>query len=399
MNKKKVILLLSIKVREFDFQRYDLYEFEKHKNYEIEAHELIEYVHPGFSTVFTKKFSSEKVKKFSTFLNWKDEILKQKKKYKDNLLIINEIQCTNLRSLKINFFLKRQDFCTINFSLSTHPSNAQLSFVKKINWLFKNLISNKKKILLFLEKKISSIFYKILNLQSKYLLIFNKNYLSNTNFKKGSSIILEGNNRDYNMFLKNKDIVEEKKRYGIFLDSPTPAHNIGDSFINGDNQSIKGTKLNWLNSVNRFLRLVENKLNIEILIAPHPKIEYLNNKLEIYGGRELISGKLFQSAKNAKLIISRDSSGAAFAAIYKIPAIFIFTNELKNLKTNFLDHQKKFANEFGVTPVNIDEKIPDIRLKELLKFKNNYYSNYINKYCSARNDNKVNFEVISKILE
>ena len=33
-----------------------------------------------------------------------------------------------------------------------------------------------------------------------------------------------------------------------------------------------------------------------------------------------------------------------------------------------------------------------------MKFDNESYQNYINKYCSARDDSKVNFEIISEIL-
>ena len=149
--KKKIILLLSIKIRDFDFKRYDLYEFQK-KGFEIEAHELIEYVHPGFSEVFTKKFSSEKIKKFNSFAPWKNYILEQKNKFKENLLIINEIQNTSFKSIRISFFLKKNKFKTINFSLLTHPDNAKLSFYKKIYWFIKNLFTNKKKSLFILKK-------------------------------------------------------------------------------------------------------------------------------------------------------------------------------------------------------------------------------------------------------
>ena len=179
---------------------------------------------------------------------------------------------------------------------------------------------------------------------------------------------------------------------------PTPAHNIGDSFITGDNKTVKGTKKNWLKSVNNFLDFIEEKLKIKIFIAPHPKIEYSSENLEIYNNRKVIKSELVRSSKNAKLIISRDSSGTAFAAMYKIPAVFIFTNELENLKNNFLDHQKKFANEFGLVPININEEISDEKLRQIMKFDYESYQNYINKYCSARDDSKVNFEIISEIL-
>ena len=110
MSKKKIILLLGIKIREFDFFRYDLYEFEKKRGFQVEAHELIDYTKPGFSKIFTKKFSSNKIKKFNSFNSWKKEILKQKKLFKDNLLVINEIGVANFKTLRINFLLKKKTY-------------------------------------------------------------------------------------------------------------------------------------------------------------------------------------------------------------------------------------------------------------------------------------------------
>ena len=84
------------------------------------------------------------------------------------------------------------------------------------------------------------------------------------------------------------------------------------------------------------------------------------------------------------MIISRDSAGAAFATINKIPSIFIYTNELVSLKNNFLIHQKKFAKEFGLEPINIDKKLTDDELEKILLFDTAKYNEYVKKYCTAR---------------
>ena len=44
-------------------------------------------------------------------------------------------------------------------------------------------------------------------------------------------LMIKGNSRDYNMFLKCKTSnVKLTKPFGLFLDSPTPVHNLGDLF-------------------------------------------------------------------------------------------------------------------------------------------------------------------------
>lgn len=403
MSKKKIILLLGIKIREFDFFRYDLYEFEKKRGFQVEAHELIDYTKPGFSKIFTKKFSSNKIKKFNSFNSWKKEILKQKKLFKDNLLVINEIGVANFKTLRINFLLKKRDIKNINFSGISHPDYTPntdympKNIIKKIYWFLLNLISNKKKIFIYFESRICSLIKILLNLKPNYILIFNKN--ENISSRKKNYLTVKGNSRDYNMFLKCKNKPKRnKKKYGIFLDSPAPVHNQGDLFITGDDISIRGTRKKWLRSLNNFFDFIEKKLNIEIFIAPHPKLEYSNELLKVYNGRRLLKEKLVLGSKNAKVIISRDSAAASFAAIYKVPAIFVYTNELKRLKNNFMNYQKNFANEFGLKPINIDTEISGEKLKELLTFKNDKYNRYVKKYCTARKDKKINYQIISDYI-
>jgi hypothetical protein len=393
--RKKIILLLSIKIREFDFFRYDLYEYEKELGYDVEAHELIDYVNPGFSKIFSKKFESTKIKKFSNFYSWKKEMLAQKKINQDNLFVINEIQSVDFRSLKVNYFLKKNKIKTLSYSLINHPEYENLNFSKKIFWFVKNLLTNNKKLLIFFESKISFFLSYLFGLYPNFILTFNRD---EKKIRK-NLLLIKGNSRDYNMFLKCKTSnVKLTKPFGLFLDSPTPVHNLGDSFIIGNKKNIRGTKENWLTSVNNFLEFIEKKLNLNMLIVPHPKIEYSEENLKIYNGRKLLKERLAAVSNNAKLIISRDSAGAAFAAINKIPSIFIYTNELVSLKSNFLIHQKKFAKEFGLQPINIDKKLTDNELEKILLFDTAKYNEYVKKYCTAREDNKINYQIISEIF-
>ena len=96
------------------------------------------------------------------------------------------------------------------------------------------------------------------------------------------------------------------------------------------------------------------------------------------------------------MIISRDSTGFSYAAIYNKPAIFMYNNELIQLNKNLINNQKKFANELGLNPVNIDNNYSK---KQILKFKNfnrNSYLSYVKKYLSSRKDRKINYQVIKE---
>ena len=85
MKKKLIIFLLGIKVRKFDYERFDADIIEKSNKMEFEFHELVDFINPGFSKVFTAdRLTDHKTKIFSNFENWKKEIIDKKKKNKKN---------------------------------------------------------------------------------------------------------------------------------------------------------------------------------------------------------------------------------------------------------------------------------------------------------------------------
>ena len=88
----------------------------------------------------------------------------------------------------------------------------------------------------------------------------------------------------------------------------------------------------------------------------------------------------------------------AYAAIYKKPVIFIFSNEFKNKKNNFLENHRLYAKQFNTEPVNINEKLSINKLTNLFFVDNKNCSRYTRKYLTARTDNKKNYQVIGKLI-
>ena len=121
MSEKLIIILSGIKVRKFDFLRFDVEEFKSQLKYNVQFHELIDYVYPGFSEVFTNTFQSENIKKFSNYEDWKNNITLLKKKFGKNILIINQIDNKNFKSIKINYLIKKLGIKSIFFSNIDHP--------------------------------------------------------------------------------------------------------------------------------------------------------------------------------------------------------------------------------------------------------------------------------------
>lgn len=397
MSKKKIIIfLLSIKVRKFDYIRFDADILENRNKTEFEFHELTDFIHPGFSKKFTAdRLISDKVKSFSSFDSWKKEILKQKDEKK--LIVYNSIPISNLESFKINFFLSRKKFITIEPSNLDHPIFLTGDNIYKIKWLIRNIIFNKKKIWFFIKSNFFKILKNILKIEPKFFL---KCGLYPQEIEKNNRVkILKGHSKDYNIHLKTKKIFFNYKRnqsYGLYLESPTPEHNIGDLYIMSGDQNSLGTAKNWLKSLNNFFNVVEKSLKIKILIAPHPKIKHLETFSSLYNGREILKEKTSIVSRNSKLIISRHSTAMSFAAIYKIPSIFVYNNELKLLNPNFIINQKKFANALGQNPINMDENFTKNEIIDLLKFNKKYYEKYIKLYHTSRNDEMLNIDIIEQ---
>ena len=400
MKKKLIIFLLGVKVRKFDYERFDADVIKKSNKMEFEFHELVDFINPGFSKVFTAdRLTDHKTKIFSNFENWKKEIIDKKKNYKNNLFVYNTIRVSNFESFKINYFLFKNKFTTIEPSNLDHPTYAPDNTIYKIKWLIRNIFFNQKKILFFLKNRFFSLLKKFLEIKPNFYLKCGS--IPNEYEKKKGVKILNGHSRDYNMYIKTKNInfySKDTKKYGLFLESVTPIHNIGDAYIQGDESNYRGSAKKWLNSLNHFFNQIEQALKIKIFIVPHPKIEHLEKFSRLYNGREILREKLAVVSKKTELIIARDSTGFSFAAIHKKPSIFVFNNELLNLNNNFIKNQKKFAKALGQNPVNMDKNFSKNEITDLLKFNKSSYENYIKLYHSSRDDHKTNIEILEENL-
>ncbi|MBL6857130.1 MAG: hypothetical protein ISQ92_00425 [Pelagibacteraceae bacterium] len=390
MKKKLIIFLSEIKIRKYDILRFDLDELESKYGYKIEIHELIEYIHPGFSSMFTNIYKNRKIRSFKSFSSWKARILFLKKNFNSDILIISIIPLINFRSLKINYFINKNNFTTLKYRNITFPVFKTSKSI--FSFMFEPKLISLVKIKHLIQKYFLTLVTKYLSLSFNYTVVFGRKDKSHIRKNKSTKII-SGNSFDYNMYLKHKNIKYKKRQnYALFLESPAPIHNQGDRYLTGD-RNFFGTKKNWLKSINNFFDFIEKELKIKVLIAPHPKIKHLKRFSKIYDGREVVEEGLYQTSKNAKLIISRDSTGFAYAAIYKISAIFVYNNDLLQNK-KFLNDQESFASCLGLKPVNVDNKYSKKNLEKFLKFDKEIYNNYVQNYLTTRKDGKKNFEII-----
>ena len=72
MRKKKlIILIIPIKLRKIDLDRYDVLELEKTSKIKVEIHEVINFLYPGFEKAFMNTIKDKRLKSFNSYKSWK----------------------------------------------------------------------------------------------------------------------------------------------------------------------------------------------------------------------------------------------------------------------------------------------------------------------------------------
>lgn len=395
MKKKKIIILiLPIKLRQIDLDRYDVKELEKISKAKFEIHEIVNFLYPGFEKAFLNTIKDKRLKSFDSFNLWKKDFNKILKKYNE-ILVIKNVHSDTLTCLRLNLFLqKNKKIKVLEFSSLQSPINVKKNFLKQIKILFFTAIFNPKKILVHIKRKPFNYLSKIFNIEPNFIIKTGKKF---NNIHKTAKII-SGNSFDYNMYLKTKPKSISKKNYGLFLEAPSPLY-LGDSYFDGVKLKDLGTPEKWFKSLNNFFNLIEKYKKIKIKIVAHPKVKHYSKYPSYYFGREVLTNRLPEVAKNSKIFISRDSVGSSFAAIYNKPVVFIYTDEFKEKKNNFLENQNYIADSFGTKAINIDNEFSQKNINNLFNFKKNKYKEYIENYLSERKDKKNNYKILNELLK
>jgi hypothetical protein len=236
--------------------------------------------------------------------------------------------------------------------------NAVISFIHVPGfnaWVYKRLGIGVKKFLLSFYKvrtfvNIFKVFlekiYKVLVLKREYDVVF----FSGSNAKKfyPKTNVIAINHPDYDTFQESQNIKRfTEKKYCVFLDEYLPFH--------PDLQVINLKKIEpikYYSSLLSFFDFLEQKLNLKVVIAAHPKANYNNEQFE---GREIYKYKTSELVKDAEFVISHFSTSISFAVLNYKPIIFCYTNEYKlAYRTNFFDFMLWHANYLGMNTYNIN---------------------------------------------
>ena len=394
-NKKLVLILLAHKFKHHYLYRFNVNEFINEKNIKVEIHQLIDFINPKFKKAFQRNDKHKTLKIFKTYKSWIGQMKNIKKIYGKDIIIINTVQSLSMISFRVNFFLKKKNFKTLDYIYKFSLANTPYKKLDSKEFL-NILIFNQKKIYNFFKIKFFLYLGKLFNFYPDYSIKTGQFQYINKN--KNTKIIY-GNSDDFNVFLSQKKIninIKKLKKFGLFLEAPTPLFE-GDTFITKDDSKIFGDPKKWIERLNIFFNFLENNLKILIKIAPHPKVFHKNRFPDYYFGREIIKYNLNDIARHSELFISRSSTAMGYAVMHNKPSLFLTTNKI--MQGPKYKYQKILSSEFGTKPINIDLNINSFQLKKALKINKKKYERYKLQYLTSRLDKKNNFQLIKDLFK
>ncbi len=192
------------------------------------------------------------------------------------------------------------------------------------------------------------------------------------------------NHPDYDDFLLHRNdnpLIE--KRYICFIDTGFGIHPDQKYFIKNMHESNEV----WQMKLSSFFSKLEDKYNMPVIIAVHPKITYPD---DAFCGRKKIKYQTLNLVNNAEFVLQDISNSLAFSIIANKKIGLITTNEVwKEYKFYLTQMSKKIEIPiFNVDKQNFEEFEPS-KLNESLRL------NYMNEYlCSEGTKNKLTSEIL-----
>ena len=318
-----------------------------------------------YQSVRKYSINIKKVLKINSKKDLKEKIRKENK---DNTIFFN-LFTYSWDTLWVHLLLKSYGCKTGWFDRPGLPL-PNVSLRKKTLDIFKTITL--KKILQILQHRFSS-FLKRIGYVPEPIIVFTAGKKSNQNYNQ-KTMTIEINHYDYENYISLRQHQDRRKSkpYAVFLDEFTPYH--------PDYDLLKIKKVNpdvYYNSVNKFFNMIEEKYNLEIVIAQYPKSDY---QTDVYEGREMIKHQTNQLIRDSQFVLAHGSTALSFAVLYSKPILFFYNDQFEMYyKNSDLRSIRNLSYCLGGSIYNIDklESIEDIHLNEVdfslyEEFKYNY---------------------------
>jgi hypothetical protein len=197
---------------------------------------------------------------------------------------------------------------------------------------------------------------------------------------------------DYDDYLENKNGEQNEEKIAVFLDEDYVFHS---DYIHLDMAAPTSAE-EYFPLLCKFFDYVEEKLDLEVVIAAHPRSHY-EELPDFFQGRKVIRGKSSGLVRKAKLVIMQDSTSINFPVLYKKPMIFITTDNIET--TIYGKIIADFASYFKKTPINISRKV-NIDLEDELSVYEEGYAKYKHDFIKIEGTDELPFwQVVSNKIK
>lgn len=178
---------------------------------------------------------------------------------------------------------------------------------------------------------------------------------------------------DYDIYLKEKNNPSKTDpNTAVFLDEYIPFH---PDYLYMKIEPYSYPQ-DYYPVLCRFFDFLEEKYNLKIIIAAHPRSCY-ESYPDYFNGRPVIRGKTAGLVKKSGLVIIHSSTSINFAVLFRKPIIFITTDSLKrSIEGPWIE---TMAGLFNKKPINISNSFEIDPRKEMI-VDEVIYNDYRNAY-------------------
>ncbi len=381
----KILVITSQVIDERNYNRFGLDYIDKKSS--LSVLDLTPLFYPKVYKI-NKKFKKNHLKVFHIHSrNELNEFFLNINKYNFVISMIGEL---NQDTLYIYSKLKSFKNKLIIFALNSFPRIG----IENEHGSIKRIIAK-----IIRERSIFGIINKIIFvIRSK---VFSKNVIKadyiitcGTETKKNFHTLINNKTKlipscSYDFILSKKKYIRKiKHSYFLFLDENIIKHT---DFITR-NEIVENENIYYY-ELKKFFKFLENKFNIKVIIAAHPRanIKYTKNKFLEF---DVFENETPSLVKYSKACITSASTSSNFAVIFNKPIIFITTNRMKKTRPSI----ETLAKCFSKVPVNISENIDFDIINSYFSLHDQSYKKYLKNYISWSNNTKFGLESIEREL-
>ena len=364
MSISKIIFLNYVPLNEKGEADFHLKYYQQH-GIEVEYWEL-QFVFPSEKNS-RSSFKSDYVRLISSLAQFKTAIQLEVSAYQSQLLVVPQMT-PEWRIAPILRELTKLGCKTTLFDVSALPRGTSSKHVRR---KLLALLSPKTLVKTIKNRVQSKLFagYYRRNLIKAYDFVFAAGQSAASRWAEQSKIV-PINSVDFDMAisLPQEKLINEP--YALFLDEYLPFH---PDFALFGMQTVEPKR--YFDCLTKFFDDFERLHKISVVIAAHPKSSYKGTNYFV--GRPMYKGATAQLVRDAKIVLCHASTSVGYAAIFKIPVLFLSYAEMARKTPHLEQLMNMLSTELGAQTHDLEAPYSLLKLEALSEKDDAYVKKYL----------------------